>query len=599
MRWLPATAALVGVLACGAACADAPEPSGSVDTSSSADASSGASESGEGTPGPLPSVPTLQSPADGAVDQPVELELCWNLVEDHGEPLRYRVFIDDAALTEGVLGEDEGYPGPCVGPLLFAVEREYSWEVEAFEVGDPSRRSGKSATWRFSTVGDGVSATVFADDFEADLGWTVDGDAFAGAWVRGDPVAAIHVDGGEALSQPGACANGSSCYFTGQNPNGLAADEDVAGGATTLTSPPFDLDGAAAATVRLTRFFYKSELMPGPALDIELLTPNPAAPEGYDTHLLERLETGTPEQAENGWRPREYTACNLPMLAGSRLRVRASDPGSGILEAAIDSVSVHAYADPSLCETGPGAACDPLTGASACTNGLLCCAQGPVDVGVHRCEVPVAGLDYQNPPASVDAPGNGPLGCDAPDLIVDTAFIEPLFTDIFMTESTCEWLEGCVDAVGWRRVMLFTVSIPNIGARDLALGVPANLPDLFHYSECHDHYHFDEFARYELRDGDEVVAIGHKQAFCLLDTQAWAWPFEPAKFDCANQGISRGFADWYEAGLPCQWVDITDTPPGEYALRITLNQPRPEHLVAALVERDHSNNVAEVVVTIP
>ncbi|MBL9107490.1 MAG: hypothetical protein JNL82_41775 [Myxococcales bacterium] len=85
----------------------------------------------------------------------------------------------------------------------------------------------------------------------------------------------------------------------------------------------------------------------------------------------------------------------------------------------------------------------------------------------------------------------------------------------------------------------------------------------------------------------------------MLDTTSWAWPLEPAKFDCANQGISRGFSDFYDAGLPCQWIDITGVPPGEYTLRISVNNPRPETALPVLNERDYSNNVADAVVSIP
>lgn len=572
-----------------AATTDDPSSSESSDASESSDSETGSDQ--------LPPTPTLQSPADGSTELPLEVELCWNLVEDpDGEPLRYRVYIDDTALSEGRLGEEDGYAGPCVGPLLFAHERTYTWRVEAYEVDDPTRSSGPSETWSFSTIGDGLSETVFLDDFEDDLGWTIDGDAFAGAWVRGDPIAA---DDGEQTSQPAACGKGTSCYFTGQNPNSLADDEDVAGGATILTSPEFDLSGAAAATVRLQRFFYKSDVMPGAALEIDLLIPSDESPDGYEVHPLELLESGSVDAPANAWTPREYAACDLPMLAGTRLRIRASDPGAGILEAAIDSVSIHAFDDPSFCEPGEGALCDPTITPTACPADLLCCSQGAVNLGVYRCETPVAGLDYANPTATPDAPGNGALGCDAADLIVEPQLMDPIFTDIFMSDDTCEVLEGCVGGLGWRTVMLFTVATPNIGSRDLALGVAANLPDLFHYSGCHDHYHFDEFARYELRDGDTVVATGHKQAFCLLDTISWAWPLAVGQFDCANQGVSRGFSDFYEAGLPCQWVDITDTPPGEYVLRISLNQPRPGHAIPALNERDYSNNVIEFPVVIP
>jgi hypothetical protein len=563
-------------------------------TTSDTEASGSGSEEDTGTD-ELPPTPTLASPFDGADALPLETELCWNLVEDpDGEQVRYRVFIDDTVLGGGVLKEDEGHPGPCIGPLLFAYERTYAWRVEAFEADDPTRSSEPSDTWEFSTVGDGLSELVFEDNFNGDLGWELSGDASSGAWVRGNPVGALDM---ARTSQPGDCAGGSSCYFTGQNPGGLPDDADVSGGATVLVSPPFDLEGAAAASVRVQRFFYKSAAEPGPRLLVELLVPNDAAPGGYDAFELESLEADTDALADNRWTPREYLACGLPIATGSRLRITAVDSGSGILEAAIDSVSVHAYDDASVCEAGEGGHCEP--GPDACPGELLCCSQGSLNIGVHRCETPVAGLDYENPPESPDDPGTGPLGCNAPDLIVDPGWIMPLFHDIFVTDATCELLEGCVGSTGWRRIMLFAVTTPNIGSADLALGVPANLPELFHYSDCHSHYHFDEYARYELRDGDEVVAVGHKQAFCMVDLYGWAWPFMLGKFDCDNQGISRGFLDTYDAGLPCQWIDITGTPPGDYTLHVALNQPRRDHALAILNERDYANNAIAVPITIP
>jgi hypothetical protein len=148
--------------------------------------------------------------------------------------------------------------------------------------------------------------------------------------------------------------------------------------------------------------------------------------------------------------------------------------------------------------------------------------------------------------------------------------------------------------------MLFTVASPNVGSIDLVMGVPANHPELYHYSACHDHWHFDEFARYELRAADDTVAAtGHKQAFCMLDTISWAWPNALPTFTCANQGISRGFSDFYEAGMPCQWIDVSGVPSGDYILRVTLNQPRPDHALPMLVERDYTNNTLELPVTVP
>ncbi|MBL9101583.1 MAG: hypothetical protein JNL82_11530 [Myxococcales bacterium] len=544
----------------------------------------------------LPPAPSLVSPPDGASEVPLVTSLCWQpVVEPEGQPLRYRVFIDDTELTSGILGGVPGYEGPCVGPLNFMLGRTYTWRVMAFEADDPTHVSPSSVTWSFSTPPEVAVETVFADDFNGDgRGWKVSGDTPSGAWIHGKPVRTFD---GEALAQPGGCFGGTGCYFTGQNPAGVPDQADVAGGTTVLTSPAFDLGGATAATVQLARFFYKSEATPGPRLTIELLVPADG-PDGYDAHLLEELTAPSAGTTDNLWWPREYVACGVPMADGSRLRISATDTGGGLLEAAIDSIKVRAHANALVCGSGEGGACDPALDA-ACPADLLCCSQGVINEGVHRCTPPAAGLDFENPPPNVDDPGNGPLGCDAPDLIVDNRWLFPIFTQIAVTIETCEYYEGCVGDLGARTVMLFTAATPNVGSADLVMGVPANHPELFQYSPCHDHYHFDEFARYQLLLGEDVAALGHKQAFCMLDTTSWAWPLAPAKFNCANQGISRGFSDFYDAGLPCQWIDITGVPPGEYTLRISVNNPRPETALRVLNERDYSNNVADVVVSIP
>src|SRR5690554_1855450 len=126
-------ALLLGLLFGGGASCVEPPPASDAD-SSDTKADSGTTtpdsdsddEDEDEQPDALPPVPILLSPIDGASDQPLELELCWGLVEDpDGEPLRYRVWVDDIELTEGLLGPEDGHAGPCVGPLLFAAEREY------------------------------------------------------------------------------------------------------------------------------------------------------------------------------------------------------------------------------------------------------------------------------------------------------------------------------------------------------------------------------------------------------------------------------------------------------------------------------------------
>jgi len=544
----------------------------------------------------LPPVPVLMSPEDGAIELPLETSLCWlPVIDPDGDEVRYRVFVDDIELTNGRLGDEPGYPGPCIGPLTFATEQTFAWQVQAFEVEDPTRESARSEAWSFTTTNDGLTHTVFEDRFDDDLGWEIEGDATSGAWERGDPVGTFD---GELRAQPTLCGGGTSCYFTGQNPDAVLDEADVAGGSTVLVSPPFDLSGAAAATVRLSRFLYKSAAEVGPGLRIELLVPDEGA-KTYTAHELELVADATADVAANLWTPREYVACGLPMVAGSRLRITATDDGAGILEAAIDSVSVHAHDFATVCGTGEGGACDPGLADAACPEALLCCSQGVVNAGVYRCTEPVASLDYADPPPDPESPGNGPLGCPGPDLFVDGTAIEPAFTDIMVMPDSCILLEGCVGGTGMRTIMRFDTVTPNIGSEDLALGVPANEPDIFHFSDCHGHYHFDEYARYELSDAVGIVEVGRKQAFCLIDLLPWAWPGQAGTYDCANQGISRGFSDIYQSDLPCQWIDVTDVPPGDYTLRIDLNRAREDSALPLLNERDYSNNSVEVAVTRP
>jgi hypothetical protein len=185
--------------------------------------------------------------------------------------------------------------------------------------------------------------------------------------------------------------------------------------------------------------------------------------------------------------------------------------------------------------------------------------------------------------------------CVLPDLTIDEARITESidFQQFNFQQGSCSFFEGCIEAIGQRQLMRFDLTTPNIGDGDLFLGDPTGNP-LFLYSPCHDHFHFEGYARYRLLDANGAeVAAGHKQAFCLLDWE----PYEPGapqqpKYDCGYQGIQKGWADTYESSLPCQWVDITDVPPGNYMLEVVLNG---DH---TLGELDYTNNSALVPIII-
>ena len=185
----------------------------------------------------------------------------------------------------------------------------------------------------------------------------------------------------------------------------------------------------------------------------------------------------------------------------------------------------------------------------------------------------------------------GPTG--VPDLTLD---MDKARVDLSLREKTyaldaCELHsdEDCIGGAGTRRLLGFSIRTPNVGSGDLFLGKPSDDNPIFQYSDCHNHYHFQGYAEYRLideRGGD--VAVGRKQAFCLLDSERWATddPTVSAspRYRCDYQGIQRGWADSYTSHLPCQFIDVTGLPDGAYSLEVELNAGR------TLVELDYDNN---------
>jgi hypothetical protein len=186
-----------------------------------------------------------------------------------------------------------------------------------------------------------------------------------------------------------------------------------------------------------------------------------------------------------------------------------------------------------------------------------------------------------------------------PDLVIngDRLANEMLFDTVHVGPTSCSSVEQCVGGLGDRKVLRFSVEAINQGQATLTVPPPDEHPDLFHFSQCHGHFHFNGFAKYELLDDKgNVVVQGRKEAYCMEDTtQVLTGPNISCEkqYDCSNQGIQPGWSDLYGNALDCQWLDITETPPGKYKLRVTLN---PNH---AFEEVTLDNNAATVDVTIP
>jgi len=248
-------------------------------------------------------------------------------------------------------------------------------------------------------------------------------------------------------------------------------------------------------------------------------------------------------------------------------------------------------------------------------------------------------------PASATAPRAAatPDLVGLPDLMVDTDKLRNTWVvkEETFTTAQCSVEEGNIPP-GDHRSLRFSVLINNIGDADLYVGDPLKHMDpngdgdysdqdgLFEFASCHKHFHFRNYAKYELLRVNADGSLGapvqsRKRGFCMLDTTPRSSDNSPPKgryyTSCGtltlhgNQGISTGFGDEYVRTLPGQLFLLTDpaepVAPGNYIIRVTANPPfvarngevcpvqDPQGFCHMFREARYDNNVGEVRITIP
>ncbi len=198
--------------------------------------------------------------------------------------------------------------------------------------------------------------------------------------------------------------------------------------------------------------------------------------------------------------------------------------------------------------------------------------------------------------------GDFPIYANAgqPDLTIDPQrFVAQMeIVDRYFAPDDCAIAEGVVGGSGYRRLLRFDTVIMNMGDGDLVVGDRSdpNNPyaQYFVFHSCHGHYHIRNFSEYDLLHTDgTLAAVGVKQGFCMEDSFKYG-PNKSNGYDCAYQGITSGWGDWYYKQLVGQWIDITGVPEGEYIVRVTINSAG----IFAEGENRYPN-VVEVRVVIP
>lgn len=193
-----------------------------------------------------------------------------------------------------------------------------------------------------------------------------------------------------------------------------------------------------------------------------------------------------------------------------------------------------------------------------------------------------------------------------PDLIVNGTKLAQYLSvsEEKFSASSCSVQEGFVSGPGWRTLLRFATSTPNIGPGALVIGNPASCPALYEMSSCHGHMHLHDYADHRLwtpggydtwlarRDlnqpvsaavntailsqaiKDKSLVAGSKMGFCMIDSELYSAGANPTPTftSCTGtQGLSAGWSDTYNAYLDGQYIAVDGVKTGDYVLELHVN----------------------------
>jgi hypothetical protein len=175
----------------------------------------------------------------------------------------------------------------------------------------------------------GEWSPFFADDFEQDLGWTVDAGAITGNWERADPQQVVS---GSTITQPEddhTPDDGHLCYVTGALAGPSPSSYDVDGGPSHLLSPVFDLAGRDAK-VGYWRWYHMSVNMDD-ALVVAVSN------DGTNWTTVEDVHRSSETWTRAEWRVSDYIIPSTTVQV--RFTVNDTDPGS-LIESLVDDFDI-------------------------------------------------------------------------------------------------------------------------------------------------------------------------------------------------------------------------------------------------------------------